>query len=186
MIIEVSSKAITILLGGRFAIDQQELAEALTHPIGYSLRGHGRLSRVNLHPDEWWIVRDAFRAISEVEAGTNRQAEVEAAYAMRAGKRIYGQLDRLSAHPAYHHRGIAGTSRVALPAHWLDTEHLFPSRRQALLDGAKRGIDSVQVHTGTLHPRIKRVRGKVFTVWELRSRKDVGAPGEKRIASHVD
>ena len=89
-----------------------------------------------------------------------------------------------AAHPAYHHHGIAGTSSLALPAHWLDTEHLFPSRRQALLDGMERGVDSVDVQEGTLHPRLKRVRGRTFSVWELvpREHRPISEPG---IYSHI-
>jgi hypothetical protein len=184
MIIDVSTRAINILVGSKFTIDHPSIAEALTHPISYGIRVHTRTSRVNLHPDEWFTVMDALDAISVIEPGDTHEREMEAACTMRAQHRINGRIERLTAHPAYHHHGIAEISRVALPAHWLDTDHLFPSRRQALLNGASRGIDSNRVNDGTLHPRIKKVRGRVFTVWELREH--VGPTAKEWIDTRVD
>jgi hypothetical protein len=175
VILPISTRAIDALCASRFPLDHPDATEALTHPLSYTLSFNTRLARVSMHGDQWWAVIDGLRAVSVIEPGDWTEAESLAASAARAAARLAVHLERYAAHPAYRHLGVAGIERVALPAFRVEgDERLWPTRRQALLGGAEAGLDSVTIEAFMLHPELRYVRGRRFTIWVSRTQAKVG------------
>lgn len=167
---ELTVDVVDMLASSGLAMERPDVVETLRHPVGWTPPSGVRPARalVAMQVDEWWVVDGWLTRLSVVEVGSTRDERLTAQKAQRADERLTRAIRDLTAHPAYRGLGVPGREPTILEAHQIDGDaRWWPSRRQALLGGAKAGIDSTAVISTALVPKRVRIKGRYFTRWEL-------------------
>jgi hypothetical protein len=141
-----------------------EMHVRLNNPARRYRQGFADMAEIAASPAAWEVLGRWCRA--QRVQGTNR---AEARAFARLGLRIGREIDRLSAHPAYHAQAVMGVEPMVLPAYRVAVARrdpadwpIGPTPTVAIRLANWAAGD---IETGEMRPWVGKAKGRVVTFW---------------------